>query len=58
LEKPHRVLVTILDEEPKVSGESKKEKLFAVIEKMRKANIFRDIENSVEWQKKLRNDWE
>lgn len=58
LEKPRRALVTILDEEPKVSDESKKEKLFAVLEKMRKANMFQGIENPVEWQKKLRDEWE
>lgn len=36
----------------------KKDKLFAVLEKMQKANMFRDIENPVEWQKKLRDEWE
>lgn len=58
LKKRQRALVTILDEEPKMSDESKKERLFAVLEKMQKANIFRDIENPVEWQKKLRDEWE
>ena len=58
LKKPQRALVTILDEEPKVSDESKKEKLFAVLEKMQKANMFQDIENPAEWQKKLRDEWE
>ena len=37
---------------------SKKDKLFAVLEKMQKANMFQDIENPVEWQKKLRGEWE
>ena len=58
LEKPHRALVTILDEEPKESLESKKEKLFTAFEKLEKADIFSDIENPVEWQRKLRDEWE
>ncbi len=58
LKKRQRALVTILDEEPKISGESKKEQLFAVLEKMQAANMFQDIENPVEWQKKLRDEWE
>jgi hypothetical protein len=58
LKKRRRALVTILDEEPKVSDEAKKEKLFAVFEKMRNAGMFRDIENPTEWQKKLRDEWE
>ncbi len=58
LKKPQRALVTILDEEPKVSDESKKEQLFAVLEKMQEVNMFQDIENPVEWQKKLRDEWE
>ena len=58
LEKRRRALVTILDEEPKVSDESKKAKLFAVFEKMRKADVFREIANPTEWQKKLRDEWE
>lgn len=61
LKKRQRALVTILDEEPhepKVSDESQKDKLFAVLEKMKKANMFQDIENPVEWQRKLRDEWE
>ncbi len=37
---------------------AKKEKLFAVLEKMQKSNMFQDIENPVEWQRKLRDEWE
>lgn len=58
LKKRQRALVTILDEEPKVSEESQKDKLFAVLEKMKQANMFQDIENPVEWQRKLRDEWE
>ena len=49
--------VVITLETPEESKE-KKEKLFTVFEKMQKANLFRDIENPVEWQKKLRDEWE
>ncbi len=43
LEKPYRALVTILDEEPKISDESRKEKLFAVLEKCRKQICFETL---------------
>lgn len=49
--------VTITIETPEETKE-KKDKLFAVFEKMQKANLFRDIENPVEWQRKLRDEWE
>ena len=50
-----RVTVTI---ETSESEKAKKEQLFAVLEKMKEANMFQDIENPVEWQKKLRDEWE
>ena len=58
LPKSRRALLTILDEEPKELPESKKEKLFAALEKLEKANIFADIDNPVEWQRNLRDEWE
>ena len=58
LKKRQRALVTILDEEPKVSDKSKKDKLFAAFEKLAEANPFAEIENPVEWQRKLRDEWE
>jgi hypothetical protein len=58
LKKRQRALVTILDEEPKVSDESKKEKLLAAFKKAQKAKLFQDIENPVEWQRKLRDEWD
>ena len=58
LKKRRRALVTILDEEPKVSDKSKKDKLFAAFEKLAEANPFAEIENPVEWQRKLRDEWE
>lgn len=58
LKKRQRALVTILDEEPKTPNESKKEKLFAAIKKAQEAKLFRDIESPVEWQRKLRDEWE
>lgn len=58
LPEERRALLTILDEEPKESPESKKAKLSAVFEKIQKANLFKDIEDPTEWQKKLRDEWE
>lgn len=58
LKKRQRALVTILDEEPKVLDKSKKDKLFAAFEKLAEANPFAEIENPVEWQRKLRDEWE
>jgi hypothetical protein len=57
---PHsrRALLTILDEEPKISPEAKKEKLFAAFAKIEQANVFSEITNPVEWQRKLRDEWE
>jgi hypothetical protein len=49
--------VTITLETPE-DKKAKKDRLFAVLEKMQKANMFQDIENPVEWQKKLRDEWE
>jgi hypothetical protein len=41
LKKRQRALVTILDEELKVSDKSKKEKLFAAFKTLRKQNFFK-----------------
>ena len=51
-------LLTILDEEPKDSQEDKKEKLFAAFKKLAEKDIFPDIDDPVEWQRKLRDEWE
>lgn len=53
-----RALLTILDEEPKESAETKKDKLFAAFKKAQGLKLFQDIENPVEWQRKLRDEWE
>lgn len=55
LEKSHRALVTILDEEPKTAATSKKENLRGVFGEMRKVEMFRAIENMSDWQKNLRD---
>jgi hypothetical protein len=49
------VVVTL--ETPEESR-AKKEKLFAALKQAQKANMFRDIEDPVEWQKKLRDEWD
>lgn len=58
LPKNRRAILTILDEEPKDSPESKKEKLFAAFKKLAEKDIFPDIDDPVEWQRKLRDEWE
>ncbi len=50
-----RVVITLETPEDKAT---KKEKLFTVFKKMQKADVFRDIENPVEWQRNLRNEWD
>jgi hypothetical protein len=50
-----RVVITLETPEDKAK---KKEKLFAVLKEMRKVDMFRDIENPVEWQRNLRNEWD
>jgi len=37
---------------------ARKDRLFAAREKLAEANPFADIENPVEWQRKLRDEWE
>ncbi len=59
LNENRRALVTILEEEPKMSEKnSTQENLRGVFEKMRQTNMFRKIQNPTEWQKELRNEWE
>ena len=58
LPKNRRALLTILDEEPKDSPELRKEKLFAAFKKLAEKDIFTDIDDPVEWQRKLRDEWE
>lgn len=49
--------ITITLEKPE-DLKAKKERLFAAIEKLAEANPFAEIENPVEWQRKLRDEWE
>ena len=58
LPQSRRALLTILDEEPQESPATKKEELFAAFAKLEQANVFSEIDNPVEWQRKLRDDWE
>ncbi len=53
-----RALLTILDEEPKVTDTSKKKRLLDAFKKAQEANLFKDIEDPVEWQRKLRDEWD
>lgn len=62
LPKSRRALVTILDEEPVDAATSnsgqKNEKLIAAFKKAQEANIFRGIDDPVEWQRNLRDEWD
>lgn len=58
LPESRRALLTILDEEPQDSPEAKKERLFAAFEELAKKDIFPTIDDPVEWQRKLRDEWE
>lgn len=49
--------VTITLETPE-DKKAKKEALFAAFEKLAKANPFAEIEDPVEWQRKLRDEWQ
>lgn len=50
-----RVVITLDAPDEK---KAKKDRLFAVLKKMQQANMFQDIENPVEWQRKLRDEWD
>ncbi len=50
-----RVVVTVDSSEEKLA---KKDRLFAALRKMQEADIFRNIKNPSEWQRKLRDEWE
>jgi len=50
----HVVVSVELPEDKK----AKKDKLFAAFKRAQEANLFADIEDPVEWQRKLRDEWE
>ena len=50
-----RVTVTLETPEDR---KARKDRLFAAFEKLAEANPFADIKNPVEWQRKLRDEWE
>ncbi len=61
LPKNRRALLTILDEEPKngeESNETRNQRLVAAFRKASELNIFRDIDDPVKWQRRLRDEWE
>lgn len=49
------VVVTVQSTEDMLA---KKERLLAAMKEMQKTDIFRNIEDPVEWQRKLRDEWE
>ena len=58
LPKNRRAILTILDEEPAQSPLDKKQKLIEAFKRLAEKDIFPDIEDPVEWQRKLRDEWE
>jgi len=52
-----KALITILDEEP-AKAFSKKDRLFDAFERLSRHDIFPNIDDPVEWQRKLRDEWE
>ncbi len=50
-----RVVVSIESVDEK---KARKERLLAAFKKAQEANLFAEIENSVEWQRKLRDEWD
>ncbi len=51
------VHVTVTLETPE-DTKAKKERLFAAFKKAQEAGLFAEIENPVEWQRELRNEWD
>jgi hypothetical protein len=49
--------VTVTLETPE-DKKAKKDRLFAAFEKLAEANPFAEIEDPVEWQRKMRDEWE
>lgn len=53
-----RALVTILDEDPKeTANDRNKAKLIEAFNKASEMGAFKNIEDPVEWQRKLRDEW-
>lgn len=49
--------VTVTIETPEETKE-KKARLFKAFKKAQEANLFQDIEDPVQWQKELRDEWD
>lgn len=49
--------VTVTIETPE-DKKAKKDRLFAAFKKAQEANLFAEIEDPVEWQRKLRDEWD
>jgi hypothetical protein len=53
-----RALVTILDEDPKeMANDRNKTKLIEAFNRASEMGAFKNIEDPVEWQRKLRDEW-
>lgn len=58
LKENRRALVTILEEKPKIlENISSKENLRTIFGKMRQVKMFCKIQNPIEWQREIRDEW-
>lgn len=53
--KKAKIIMFVSDDD---TGNYNKQKLVSAFEEARELNIFSEIENTVEWQKQVRNEWE
>jgi len=53
-----KVKVILLYSEPETKGNYNKQSLLLAFTNARQKGVFRDIKNSVTWQKQLRDEWE
>lgn len=53
-----KALLTILDEEPDSPSRTQRERLLRAFKNARSAKLFSNIKDPVEWQKRLRDEWD
>lgn len=54
----HKAKVLLQIEEKKPSGNYNQQKLLSLFKEAKAINAFRNIEDSIEWQKDVRDEWE
>lgn len=53
-----KALLTILDEEPDSPSRTQRERLLRAFKNARSTKLFSNIKDPVEWQKRLRDEWD